>query len=827
MGPVTYRARAELRSSLRGALAIAVLITLVAGLVLAFVAGARRTLSAYPRMLDATKEADLFVSPAGGNDPAPYYRALAQVDGVARTAAVAGLDYRALDGTPTAALAAATGSPSGLGVMLSPLDDVAGVRLHRPIVTEGRLPAADSTEEVLISRITARRTGLQLGDVVHVVLPDRDVGVGPTAAAEDGHVLRLRVVGIGTFASEVITTSEIDEIGMLMVSPAVAPLQDRVLGFSGAYVELTADADIDEVGSRLSALGEDATLGTGGSVFVSDETAKADNVQAGMRPLAVALAVSAATIAVVGLVIVAQALTRHTASGLTESVTLRSLGFTTGQRLLVPLERALVIGVIGAMGAVAVAVLLSPRFPVGPARIAEPDPGLMVDVPVLAAGWVVTVLASVAVLVPSAVLRERRPGRGASRIGWAVTSSAGAARFRPTVVQGCRFAFGPGPEGTAPARGAVVVATIAVAAVLGTAAFARNMSDLVDEPPRYGQGWDVLVDGGFSPVAVPHLLDRIAARGDVTGVAVGNYGELSVGGIEVPSVELATVRGDAGLTMLEGGPADAAGEIVLGTEVLDRLGADVGGMVDVDVGHGVEPWRIVGRAVFPRLGRGSFDITGLGVGAQVAPGPFAEPDMEHLITVGGADPTDFRYEGGYYSFLVVEVDGDATALASDLGTVAAETGAVIRDSLAPTAIRDLDRVRHVPVALAGILTLVAAATVAHQVNESVRERRTELALLRALGFTGGQLRVVVATHAVLLAAAALVVGLPVGLALGLTVWRGYAERLYVDVPSSVPWTWVLGAIPAALLTALAVSAVPGGRSARQSLAAGSGQEGRG
>jgi hypothetical protein len=52
--------------------------------VLAAVAGARRTASAYPRMLAATSAPELLVSPPGeaGADPTPFYEAIGDLPGV-------------------------------------------------------------------------------------------------------------------------------------------------------------------------------------------------------------------------------------------------------------------------------------------------------------------------------------------------------------------------------------------------------------------------------------------------------------------------------------------------------------------------------------------------------------------------------------------------------------------------------------------------------------------------------------------------------------------------------------------------------------------------
>jgi ABC-type lipoprotein release transport system permease subunit len=53
----------------------------------------------------------------------------------------------------------------------------------------------------------------------------------------------------------------------------------------------------------------------------------------------------------------------------------------------------------------------------------------------------------------------------------------------------------------------------------------------------------------------------------------------------------------------------------------------------------------------------------------------------------------------------------------------------------------------------------------------VRRRRHELAVLRTLGLTGRQTRLVVVTQASVLAVIGLALGIPLGLAVGRALWR--------------------------------------------------------
>ena len=258
----------------------------------------------------------------------------------------------------------------------------------------------------------------------------------------------------------------------------------------------------------------------------------------------------------------------------------------------------------------------------------------------------------------------------------------------------------------------------------------------------------------------------------------------------VPAFDLESVQGDVSVGIVEGRPAAGVDEIVLGGETIDRLGVRVGDTVDVDTGEGARPMRLTGRGVFPRMGQGSFSTTGLGIGAQLGGGS--------LVSFGDFEtvPPDYELDGRRYNFVAIDLDGSPSALDAELAeleasAVADEAFAFVRHEQPPTKIRDLDRVRVVPGAMAGVLALVAVAALAHLLVTSVRERRRELALLRTLGFSGRQLHASVSWHASVIALAALAVGAPLGIALGRAVWRWFAGGLYASAPAETPWMWLV------------------------------------
>jgi ABC-type lipoprotein release transport system permease subunit len=87
-------------------------------------------------------------------------------------------------------------------------------------------------------------------------------------------------------------------------------------------------------------------------------------------------------------------------------------------------------------------------------------------------------------------------------------------------------------------------------------------------------------------------------------------------------------------------------------------------------------------------------------------------------------------------------------------------------------------------------------------------------VLRTLGLTGGQTRLVVLTQASVLAVIGLAAGIPLGLAVGRAVWRVVAGFTPLAYHSPLA-LWALALIaPATLLAANLLAVWPGHRAAR-------------
>ena len=132
----------------------------------------------------------------------------------------------------------------------------------------------------------------------------------------------------------------------------------------------------------------------------------------------------------------------------------------------------------------------------------------------------------------------------------------------------------------------------------------------------------------------------------------------------------------------------------------------------------------------------------------------------------------------------------------------------------PGDLENYARVRGTPLLLASLLAVMAFAALANTLVSSIRRRRRDLAILKTLGFFGRQVSATTAWQATTLAAAALLVGLPLGVAAGRVAWLAFARQLGVADDVRTPVLPILLAVPVTVLMANLVAALPALAAAR-------------
>jgi hypothetical protein len=802
MSAVSFVARSDLRRKWRTRLVLALVVGVVGGVVLTAAAGAMRTESAFPRLLRAVHGANVLVSP-NGTGLTGYYNALARLPQVTSTASV--LEFNVgipASGAPPDAKVQAEASPG----------DVYGVSMDRVKILRGRMFNPRDQHAAMVDAALAQREHLEPGGTLHLAgIPNDAQGIPDL---NHSIPMSFRVSAIVLFDNQVVPANQFNAYPMALLSPAflTTKMAKAFPGADGAEFRLRPGASkaafIHEANALVSRFPD-----VGGQVFVADLAVQAAVTERAIRPEAVALGMFAALVALIGLAIVAQLLSRQIFLDTLEYPNLRAMGMDVGQLTTLSLLGVGVVTLAGSLVAVGVSIAASPIMPIGPARVAEPSPGVEVSLGVVAIGLFAVAALPVLVVVPAARRAARRHrGLVAAALAGAAGrrsrfgSALGAASGSVTATLGLQMAFDPGRGRTAvPARSTLVGTIVALVAVVAALVFGASLNRLVGTPHLYGQNWDRQLDLGFGAAPASVLQPVVAAQRAVAADAAGDYGQVSIHGTTVAAIGLDDLRGGGFVTLLGGRPPSTPDEIALGARTLQATHLGLGQRVPVTIQGRTRVMRIVGEAVLASFSQGSFTATDLGSGALVAASVFSSAPGNGCS--GSATCYNFvlvRYRPG------TNLGASAahlTAVATAAGCPAPYCPAVANQR--PKDIEDYTRIRNTPAVLATLLAVLGVATLAYALVTSVHRRRRELAVLKTLGLRRPQVLAVVAWQASALTMIALVVGLPLGLVAGHWAWAAFADTVGVSSDASIPWLWVGLAVPIAVVLANLIALVPG------------------
>ena len=776
MTAIGIRFRAELRARWRAWLVTGLTAGLVGGLVLAAFAGARRADSALDRLLAVTSPEDVSISKGFvlGNYDLDFDRIerLPQVVAVGRDRPLAAL-IRTRSGRQMY---------GGHDRSVIPLASPDGSRLTpvgRVKLLAGRFPDPRRTDEIQADRKALAILGLEVGETVRVRFIWRrllgtekvDFSADPERA-EVGPLAELRIVGVHA------RTGSDDWSGQLRIPPGVYRAHGgRALGSFLESLNVRLRRGAADVPAFRAAV--DRIAGPGDFMFTpagADRAKLQRSIQLQTRTLRFVAGFGA----LAALILLAQALARQAADASRDYPTLRAFGMTRGQLFAIGLARAAVVAAAAAALAAAVAIALSPLTPIGHARDLEPQPGIAVDALVVAAG-ATAVFAAVLAAGALAAGRTAR-GVGASR---ARTAPLARTALPPAMLAGIRLAGGA----LRPTLAGAIVA-VAVAAVALT--FAASLERLLTTPRLYGQNWDY--EAPFDPSDIPALRAGKGIPGLPPGqwlsaAAVGTSSRLEVGGTLIGVDAYDDIQGRVPPTVVEGRAPTAADEILLARKTLDALDLAIGELVEVRRGGRAASMRVVGVGVLPE---GEWMKFGEGAALTFEGFKRVVPDAILFRVHLRVAPGEQRAVG--LGRLERQYDWPGPSRPSTIG--------------------DFGGIESLPALVAALLAATAAGALAHALVTSVRRRRRDLAILKTLGFVRGQVLAAVAWQATAIALIALLVGLPLGVAAGRFAWNVFAEELGVLPEAVVPGWPILLLVPATLLVANLVAAIPGRMAAR-------------
>ncbi len=786
MGGVAMVVRAELRRRWRSYVALGVLAGVLGVVVLACLAGARRTSSVPERLREASGAWDaMAVAYATGADPA---RADAAIDAVAKTPGVAGVQ----------AFAAPVGRALGSLDWFYPFAFAADDGFYRPPLVDGRWPSPGAPDEVVVSQATARRTDYRLGSVVPYQLYtaeqyaelDEDSTALPTGARLD-----LHVVGVVRDLSDLSSHSN----KLVLGGPGLYR-RLRTLGASPGVLVRLDDNETSFTQFERAAFERTDGRGVLGPGLILDVSAQFadDEAERPFETMSTGLLVVAVIAGLVGLVVVVQSIGRHVAGSAGDRQLHAALGMSTVERIAAQAVALVLTAIVAVTLAVGGAVVISPAFPLGSLRRLEPDSGIHADPLVLALGG--SALGLIVLTIGAMlVARSARPRAVLSRRPNAAVQALVRVGAGPYQIAGARFALEPGRGRRAiPVRAALGGAALGVAGVVGAIVVATNLDRLVTTPARYGTPVQLSLE--VSNAERELLVSELVGDDDVNAVGVMWSGMVTVADRAVGAYALEQRTGRLSFTTVAGRAPLGDGEVALGPHLVDDLGVAVGDEIEL-VRPGAdapEAFVVVGEALTPldngddfagqiAMTRGGFDRLGITeglegltaeVGVQLRRGADVEAVYERL---------DRRHPA--------EVQDEAIAPR-------------------PGPIDLLARVAPLTWLLAAVVGLAGSAALIHALAVGVRRRGGDLGVLRVFGATAAETSQVLHWMALWVAAAGVLVGVPAGVLGGSIVWR----RIASDNDVAVDVTFPAAAVGLVMLATVVVSvlvAIPAGRRARR------------
>ena len=292
----------------------------------------------------------------------------------------------------------------------------------------GRPPNQSDPDQVLAS-YNLEPFGVHIGSVLRVPLAassQRAAVLSNATLTPTGPTVTVHVVGFSVSESEFPATAGSPSYDVYATSSFARKYDAQTVLFNEYLFRLRhGAASLPRFETQARTLG-----GLSGT----DLDAVATSIATSIDPQAVGWWILTALAALVGIIVLAQALARQAALEADDYPVLGALGATRGQLFTLTMARTLAVTLAGAAGGVLLAALLSFFVPVGEAKLADPAPGFDFDAPLLIGGAAVAVVAVLALGVWPAVrasrLVSRRDDDPVVRTSRVVASSPRPARPR-------------------------------------------------------------------------------------------------------------------------------------------------------------------------------------------------------------------------------------------------------------------------------------------------------------------------------------------------------------------------------------------------------------
>jgi len=318
---------------------------------------------------------------------------------------------------------------------------------------------------------------------------------------------------------------------------------------------------------------------------------------------------------------------------------------------------------------------------------------------------------------------------------------------------------------------------------------------LVTTPSAYGRTFDVDVGEGNDVTQAQRAGDallRHPAAGDVALVRIA--GSANIDSTRGDLYGFKPLRGSIGPKVLSGRGPVTDGEVMLATKTARKLHKGLG--ATVTLGQGQVPTPIHGRVV------------GIGILPTIEGDQYAEGGAVTYAELDRAlaDVPQSQQPAGNADVLVRLRPGlDRSRALAQLR----QGQTVSPVSPPPGDVHNLDLVRSYPLWLAGFLAVLGLLAVAHALLLSARRRDHQVGVLRALGMTRRQVVGAVSTQGAAICILGVLLGVPLGLALGRWTWALSAHQLGVGEEAVVPLLVIAVVLGGGLALLLALGASAG------------------
>jgi ABC-type antimicrobial peptide transport system permease subunit len=789
LGLAWYRFRATFGRRWSGLLAVVLLTGLLGGLSMGAIEAARTTESSPLIFANGVHSPDLFVldgfyNPAAGlNGYNPQLlREIARLPHVEKVESEVGINVGPV-GKHDEPLAASEGTGANGSV------DGLNFNEDRVIVTHGRLANPKKVNEFVLDAGTAHAFGLHLGETVRIGWVGNTQGDNSlTFKVPKSQQIDMKLVGVGA----------IDLNDLFQDQDGAS--NDQIELFTPAFTRRLLECCTNDMVSGITLQG--GVRSPYFSVVESDlrhllpKSVPFTYVQANdvlaraertLKPESIALGVFGAIAGLAALLIAGQVIGRRIRLNTDELEVLRALGADPQMTVSDGLIGTLGAVLMGTLVAGLVAVGLSPLAPLGPIGPLVPL-ALRVDWTVVGLGMAVlfVALSTLAVVVAFRSAPHRVVARLERERASNVTRVATSAGLPPAAVTGIRFALEPGVGRNAvPVRSAIFGAVLAVAVVIATITFGSSMTTLVSHPTLYGWNWNADIDGGGGLGDIPaHSVARLLDADPLVGGWSGVYfSTLQIDGVNVPVLG-GSPKASVNPPLLSGHAFDAVDQVVLGATTLAQLHKHVGDTVTVGArGTAVTKLRIVGTATLPAIGVLGSSHLEMGSGALLSY-TLIPPKARNVfdVQVPGPNAILVRFKRG----------ANPAAGFKSLQSIVRRTpqikgdGGSVLPVQRPAEILNYRTLGTTPAVLGAALAVGAVIALGLTLVSSVRRRRTDLALLKALGFTKRQLASAIAWQASVAVSIGCIIGIPLGIALGRFLWDLFVHQINAVPDPTVP-----------------------------------------